>query len=118
MPRENGQKPAKTHTPSELRAEIDKGEAGGKVAASDPATAPLGADAEAGGHSPTSDQAKLAIEDETKPASPYPAGSEQVLDAYFVKPNTVKTAIVFTVTSILVVITVWSVYAYWPREIP
>ncbi len=118
MPPKIVKKPAKTYTSSELSAKIDHAETGDKVAAPDPAVAPLGADAEAGGHSPTSEQARLAIEEETKPVSPYPAGSEQVLDAYYVKPNPVRAAIIFAVSSVLVAITVWSVYAYWPREIP
>jgi hypothetical protein len=118
MPPENGKTTAEPNTASQLRAKIDRGETGDKVAASDPAAAPLGTDAEAGGFSPTSEQVKLAIEEETKPVSPNPTGPEQAMDAYFVKPNPVKTAIMFAVTTALVVITVWSVYAYWPREIP
>jgi hypothetical protein len=44
----------------QLRAEIDSGRAGDKVAASDPAAAPLGTDEEAGGNPPTRDQLAMA----------------------------------------------------------
>ena len=43
-----------------LRDRIDRGETGDKVAFSDPAAAPLGTDAEAGGHSPTVAEARMA----------------------------------------------------------
>lgn len=42
-------------TPEQLRHDIDTGRTGDKVGGFDPAAAPLGADAEAGGH-PTSPQ--------------------------------------------------------------
>jgi hypothetical protein len=44
----------------QLRAEIDSGRSGDKVAASDPAAAPLGTDDEAGGNPPTRDQVAMA----------------------------------------------------------
>jgi hypothetical protein len=44
----------------QLRAEIDSGRSGDKVAASDPAVAPLGTDEEAGGNPPTRDQVAMA----------------------------------------------------------
>ena len=43
----------KPTTVDALRAAIDRGHAGDKVPGSDPAAAPLGTDAEAGGASPT-----------------------------------------------------------------
>ncbi len=43
-----------------LRDRIDRGETGDKVAFSDPAAAPLGTDAEAGGHSPTVAEVRMA----------------------------------------------------------
>jgi hypothetical protein len=44
----------------QLRAEIDSGRSGDKIAASDPAAAPLGTDDEAGGTPPTRDQVAMA----------------------------------------------------------
>jgi hypothetical protein len=44
----------------QLRAAIDSGRSGDKVAASDPAAAPLGTDEEAGGNPPTRDQVAMA----------------------------------------------------------
>ena len=43
-----------------LRDRIDSGETGDKVAFPDPAAAPLGTDAEAGGHPPTAAEVRLA----------------------------------------------------------
>jgi hypothetical protein len=47
-----------------LREHIDRGGSGDKVAFSDPATAPLGTDAEAGGAPPTRAEVALAAEAE------------------------------------------------------
>ena len=43
----------------QLRHEIDQGQAGDKVPATDPAAAPLGTDAEAGGHPPSDKELQL-----------------------------------------------------------
>ena len=51
-----------------LRRRIDRGETGDKVAVVDPAAAPLGTDAEAGGFSPTLREARME-EDQGKAAS-------------------------------------------------
>jgi hypothetical protein len=47
-----------------LRRAIDRGDAGDKVAANDPAAAPLGTDEEAGGHPPSAEQIRLASRQE------------------------------------------------------
>jgi len=49
-----------TSTAERLRADIDSGRTGGKVAASDPAAAPLGTDDEAAGRAPSRDAVRLA----------------------------------------------------------
>ena len=59
-----------TETSAQLRDEIDRGGTGDKVAFSDPAAAPLGTDAEAGGHPPDRDQVKRAAAVETPRAKP------------------------------------------------
>ena len=46
-------------TTDQLRDRIDKGLTGEKIAVPDPATVPLGTDAEAGGSSPTAQDRKL-----------------------------------------------------------
>ena len=48
----------------QLRAEIDSGRSGDKIAASDPAAAPLGTDDEAGGAPATRDQVATAYQHE------------------------------------------------------
>jgi hypothetical protein len=54
----------------QLRAKIDSGLSGDKVAASDPAMVPLGTDDEAGGTPPTPDQVAMAYRQEVgRPAS-------------------------------------------------
>ncbi len=47
-------------TTDQLRDDIDSGRTGDKVAAADPAAAPLGTDAEAGGTTPTAQERALA----------------------------------------------------------
>jgi hypothetical protein len=47
-------------TTDQLRIRIDRGETGDKVAAPDPAAAPLGTDDEAGGFPPTEEERALA----------------------------------------------------------
>lgn len=49
----------KAPTTDQLRDQIDRGLTGEKVAASDPATVPLGTDAEAGGTPPTARERKM-----------------------------------------------------------
>lgn len=53
-------------TIEQLRAAIDRGEQGDKVALSDPAAAPLGADDEAAGHPPT--RQEMGLEHFDRPA--------------------------------------------------
>lgn len=52
-------------TVDRLRADIDRGLTGDKVAGSDPAAAPLGTDAEAGGAPPT--RAEIDLEARSRP---------------------------------------------------
>jgi hypothetical protein len=54
-------------TVERLRADIDRGLTGEKVAASDPAAAPLGSDAEAAGFPPTSSEIELEARARTLP---------------------------------------------------
>lgn len=51
---------AKTPTLEQIRGAIDSGKTGDKVPFPDPAAAPLGADAEAGGASPTKAELRIA----------------------------------------------------------
>ncbi|HVW45027.1 MAG TPA: hypothetical protein VHC18_27135 [Amycolatopsis sp.] len=56
-------------TSDQQRAAIDSGEAGDKVAFADPAAAPLGTDAEAGGHPPTAQELRMEQPAFTEPAA-------------------------------------------------
>lgn len=53
-------------TSDKLRHDIDRGKAADKVPHSDPAAAPLGTDAEAGGNPPTQEQLEIARRQEVK----------------------------------------------------
>lgn len=72
-------------TTARLRDDIDRGEAADKVGFPDPAAAPLGTDAEAGGFSPTPDEVRTAREHEVEkrpagpanPTGPRPVSLEQ-----------------------------------------
>ncbi|KZY36251.1 hypothetical protein A3731_02250 [Roseovarius sp. HI0049] len=55
---------------SRLREHIDRGGAADKKAAQDPAAAPLGTDAEAGGASPTKEEVEIAASAEAGRAKP------------------------------------------------
>ena len=59
-------------TVDRLRADIDRGLTGDKVPASDPAAAPLGTDAEAGGVPPALPELDVERESRTKPTSAAP----------------------------------------------
>jgi hypothetical protein len=54
-----------SHRSENLRDDIDQGRTGDKVPFRDPAAAPLGADDEAAGHPPTSEEVALARAHET-----------------------------------------------------
>ena len=56
----------------QLRAAIDNGKTGDKVAASDPAVAPLGTDDEAGGAPPSANEVMLAADTEMRAIKPKP----------------------------------------------
>ena len=49
-----------------LRRDIDRGKTGDKTDFPDPAAAPLGTDAEAGGNAPASEEVRRARDEETK----------------------------------------------------
>ena len=53
----------------QLKAQVDSGASGDKVSAGDPAAAPLGTDAEAGGDRTTPEHIRLNAEQETRPAA-------------------------------------------------
>lgn len=53
-------------TADRLRKDIDRGRTGDKTDYPDPAAAPLGTDAEAGGNPPTAEQMRIAREAETR----------------------------------------------------
>lgn len=53
-------------TVDRLRKDIDRGGTGDKTDYPDPAAAPLGTDAEAGGNPPTAEQMRIAREAETR----------------------------------------------------
>lgn len=53
-------------TTEQLREAIDSGETGDKIGFPDPASVPLGADAEAGGYPTTAKERRAAYEQETK----------------------------------------------------
>jgi hypothetical protein len=67
----------KPTTADGLRAAIDRGLAGDKVPGSDPAAAPLGTDAEAGGAPPTPAEIAMEADSTTMRAPPERASPEQ-----------------------------------------
>ena len=61
-------------TADRLRADIDRGLTGEKVPGSDPAAAPMGTDAEAGGAPPTRPEIELEARSRPTPATEKPRG--------------------------------------------
>lgn len=69
----------KAPTSDQLRRDIDSGKTGDKIGFEDPAAAPLGTDAEAGGSPPTQEELKRAREAEKKrPDAPTAEGDHPV----------------------------------------
>jgi hypothetical protein len=60
QPRGRAPKPSGSAEANALRDQIDQGAARDKIAAADPAAAPLGTDDEAAGHSPTVEEAMIS----------------------------------------------------------
>ncbi len=109
MPLENGQQSAENPHPEKLRHLIDEGETSDKVDAPDPAAVPLGTDSEAGGHTPTAQETKTAIDNETRPVTPTPQGQE----TYYAEASTTKKVIVFALTTACVLIALAAIYKFW-----
>ncbi len=118
MPQENRQDGKPKRYSEELRNKIDSGETGDKVAVTDPAAAPLGTDSEAGGHTPTSEEVEMAIKEETKPVSPKAQGPGQFDKSYYAEASITRKLTVFTLTTVLVLIALGAIYAYWPLGTP
>ncbi len=102
----------------ELRHKIDEGEGADKVAAPDPAAVPLGTDSEAGGHTPTPEEVEMAIKEETKPVSLKAQGPEQFDKSYYAEASLTKKITVFALTTVLILIALGLIYAYWPLGTP
>ncbi len=118
MPLENGHDGKEKQYPEKLSHMIDEGEAADKVAVTDPAAVPLGTDSEAGGHTPTSEEVEMAIKEETNPVSAEPLGPEQLNRSYYAEASLTKKITVFALTTILILITLGAIYAYWPLGTP
>src|SRR3954447_21139475 len=89
-------------TTERLRADIDSGRTGEKVAASDPAAAPLGTDDEAAGAAPKPDDVALARSREVKHAS----GQSD--------DNKIGSALLYTAILAIVLIVLTGVLLYVP----
>lgn len=115
---ENGHDGKGKQYPEKLRHAIDEGEASDKVAVTDPAAVPLGTDSEAGGHTPTSEEVEMAIKEETKPVSPKAQGPEQFDKSYYAEASLTKKITVFALTTVLILVALGVIYAYWPLGTP
>ena len=98
MPFENGQQGKDKQNPEQLRHVTGEGEATDKVAMANPATAPQATTA--------------AASEETE--EPDPQEAEQVLQRYYAEASVTKKITVFVLTTILVLIALGLIYAYWP----
>jgi hypothetical protein len=75
-----GEAPARSE---DLRRDIDAGRTGDKVPFRDPAAAPLGADDEAAGHPPSTEEVELARSQETHTGgATHPNATEQGRDSF------------------------------------
>jgi len=76
--------PRTAPTDEQIRAAIDSGQTGDKVAWPDPAAAPLGTDAEAGGVATSPEARRADFAAQGKPFSPRPRGGAGGLAVYVV----------------------------------
>ncbi len=116
--RKNNNGGKKKHYPEKLRNKIDNGEGADKVAAAGPAAAPLGADLEACGHTPTSKEVEMAMTEEMKPMSLKAQGPEQYEKSYYAEASLTKKITIFLLTTVLILIALGLIYAYWPLGTP
>jgi hypothetical protein len=100
-PRDPPPRPNSSH----LRDAIDSGATGGKVAAPDPAAAPLGTDAEAGGHPPTEAEVARSLDQEVRhPRATQPPGLNDAMPG--VRESPVDTRILMIAAAVFCVIVV------------
>ncbi len=118
MPLENGQDGKEKRYADELRHKIDSGETGDKVRVTDPAAAPLGTDAEAGGFPPTTEEVEMAIKAETKPISHEAQSPEEFHKSLYAEASLIKKITVFALTSAVILVAFGLIYAYWPMGTP
>lgn len=77
-------------TSAKLRDDIDKGKASDKVGFPDPAAAPLGTDAEAGGASPTREELRMAHRQEVEGRADGPTAASEPRPVSLEEPSTGK----------------------------
>jgi hypothetical protein len=118
MPLENGRQGKDKQNPEKLRSLIDEGESADRVAANDPTEftpkkAPEAVDAPV-----TPQEAATAIKDEMRPNPKSPEELEQIDKSYYAEASLTKKITVFTLTTVLILIALGAIYAYWPHGAP
>ena len=118
MPLENGRQGKDKQNPEKLRPLIDEGESADMVAANDPAEATPEKAPEASGAPATPQEAATAIKEETKPSPRSPEEPAQADKSYYAEASLTKKITVFTLTTVLILIALGVIYAYWPLGTP
>ena len=88
------------------------------VAANDPTEATPEKAPEAGGAPVTPQEAAPAIKEETKPNPRSPEELEQIDKSYYAEASLTKKITVFALTTVLILIALGLIYAYWPHGTP
>jgi len=115
MPLENGRQGKDKQNPEKLRPLIDEGESADVVAANDPREATPEKAPEASGAPVTPQEAVPAIKEETKPN---PRNPKQIDKSYYAEASLTKKITVFALTTVLILIALGVIYAYWPHGTP
>ena len=111
MPLENGRQGKDKQNPEKLRPLIDEGD-------NDPAEATPEKAPEASGAPATPQEAATAIKEETKPSPRSPEEPAQADKSYYAEASLTKKITVFTLTTVLILIALGVIYAYWPLGTP
>ena len=118
MPLENGRQGKDKQNPEKLRPLIDEGESADMVAANDPAEATPEKSPKAGGAPVTPQETAPTINEEAKPSQRSAEELEQIDKSYYAEASLTKKITVFTLTTVLILIAIGAIYAYWPHGTP
>ncbi len=118
MPLENGRQGKDNQNPEKLRSLIDEGESSDRIAADGPAEFTPEKVPAAGDAPVTHREAAPAIKDEIKPNPKSPEELAEIEKSYYAEASLTKKITVFALTTVVILIALGAIYAYWPNSTP